>query len=75
VCGKCKIAAAVKPTKLDKCGHVFCLKCITSVPPNMGCIAQTSCPVCSTHFYFYCMSRLDGVPVNAHLWNARIPEE
>lgn len=74
-CGKCKVEAAAKPTKLDECGHVFCLKCITGVPPNLGCVARTSCPVCGTHFYFYCMRRLDGVPVNSHLWNARIPEE
>lgn len=73
-CVACKVPVAIKPTRLAACGHVFCLTCITSLPPNTGCIAQTSCPACGTHFYFHCMRRLDRLPVNRHLWNARMPE-
>jgi len=60
--------AAVCPTVLDTCGHVFCMTCILNKRCNFGCIAQTSCPRCATHFYAYGIKRLDGKQINIDKW-------
>ena len=59
----------VAPITLSSCGHVFCMLCIVNVPANFGCLGQTSCPRCWTHFYWADLDRNDGRPIDGKKWH------